>query len=179
MKKIVIVYETGEGHTQTVAERVASTLKADGCGVQVVLCKAATPSMLTDSDGIILGGSIHLGRHSKQLMRFAEQHRDLLSAKPNAFFLLCLTAKFETPEKKAEAARYLEDFAKRTGFAPGHAEAFAGALLFTKYNFIKRAMMKSIAEKEGETDVDTSRDYVFTDWDAVDTFARAFLARLD
>jgi menaquinone-dependent protoporphyrinogen oxidase len=50
-------------------------------------------------------------------------------------------------------------------------------LLYTKYNFLKRGLMKSITKKQGG-DIDTSRDFIYTDWDAVDAFAREFLERL-
>src|SRR5262249_4218420 len=52
---------------------------------------------------------------------------------------------------------------------------FAGALMYTRYGWIKRHIMRSIEAKEGR-DVDTSRDYEYTDWDAVDEFARTVLA---
>ena len=174
MKKIVIIYESVEGHTREVAERMGAAITAADCQVSSFPCKSADSTMLSEADGILLGGSIHAGKHNKKLMRFAETHRDLLGAKPSAFFLVCLTAKFTTPEKKAEVAAYLKDFAERTGFSPGRSVAFAGALKYTKYNFLKRALMKSISNNQGG-DIDTSRDFVYTDWDAVDAFAKAFV----
>jgi menaquinone-dependent protoporphyrinogen oxidase len=36
-------------------------------------------------------------------------------------------------------------------------------------------MMKRIARSKGSKDLDTSRDYVYTDWDEVRRFAREFL----
>ena len=47
---------------------------------------------------------------------------------------------------------------------------FAGALLYTRYGWVKRHLMRAIARHEGG-DVDTSRDHDYTDWDAVEHFA--------
>ena len=35
--------------------------------------------------------------------------------------------------------------------------------------------MKQIARSKGSTDTDTSRDYVYTDWEIVRRFAREFI----
>ena len=174
MKKIAILYESGEGHTAAVVERMGAIFEEAECAVTKVRCKANSVPALEEADGIIIGGSIHAGGHNKKLVRFVTEHRDLISAKPNAFFLVCLTANYDTPEKKAEVDGYLKDFETRTGLTPGVSQAFAGAILYTKYNFVIRAIMKSIAKKEGG-DTDTSQDHIYTDWQAVETFARDFL----
>ena len=174
MKKIAILYESVEGHTATVVERMDAIFQETGCAVTKVRCKASSIQAIEEADGIVIGGSIHAGRHNKKLIRFVADHRDLISVKPNAFFLVCLTANYDTPEKKSEVEGYLREFETRTGLTPGVSHAFAGAILYTKYNFVIRAIMKSIAKKEGG-DTDTSRDHIYTDWQAVETFARDFL----
>jgi menaquinone-dependent protoporphyrinogen oxidase len=52
---------------------------------------------------------------------------------------------------------------------------FGGALLYTQYGFIKRYVMKQITRHKGSSDTDTSRDYVYTDWESVKHFAEEFL----
>lgn len=54
----------------------------------------------------------------------------------------------------------------------------AGTLRYTRYGFFKRFLMKQINKREGG-DTDTSRDYEYTDWDAVTAFANEFLGRLE
>ncbi len=50
--------------------------------------------------------------------------------------------------------------------------SFSGALLYTQYGFLKRHLMKRISEdKPGNLGLDTSRDYVSTEWDGVKRFA--------
>jgi menaquinone-dependent protoporphyrinogen oxidase len=65
-------------------------------------------------------------------------------------------------------------FIAETGWRPRRIELVAGALPYTKYNFLVRYVMKRISAKEGG-DTDTSRDYEYTDWNAVDRFAVEFV----
>ena len=60
-------------------------------------------------------------------------------------------------------------FVKDTGWQPARAMPVAGALVYSKYNFFVRFVMKRIARKAGAP-TDTSRDYEFTDWAALDRF---------
>jgi len=54
----------------------------------------------------------------------------------------------------------------------------AGALKYTQYDFFTRLLMKRIAKKEGRT-TDTSRDYEYTDWNAVRQFVKEFVVRVN
>ena len=47
---------------------------------------------------------------------------------------------------------------------------FAGALVYTQYGWLKRHVMRAIVKREGG-DLDMSRDYEYTDWEAVERFA--------
>jgi len=53
----------------------------------------------------------------------------------------------------------------------------AGALLYTKYNFIVRFIMKRIARQAGAA-TDTSKDYEYTDWAALSRFIDEFVKEL-
>ncbi len=69
-------------------------------------------------------------------------------------------------------------FVAETGWAPAHVLPVAGALAYSRYNFLIRFVLKRIARANGAP-TDTSRDYEFTDWQAVDNFVRdALVARL-
>ncbi len=79
-----------------------------------------------------------------------------------------------TPEERARFAadvqKVLEAFLKETGWRPKRVKPVAGALLYTKYNFLVRFIMKRIAKTTG-AETDTSRDYEYTNWAALDRFA--------
>ena len=55
---------------------------------------------------------------------------------------------------------------------------FAGALVYTRYGWLKKRLMRSIAKRDG-SDTDMSRDHEYTDWDAVDEFARDALGVIE
>jgi hypothetical protein len=50
--------------------------------------------------------------------------------------------------------------------------AFAGALQYREYDFATRLVMRLLMQR-GEHPTAISRDFDYTDWDAVDAFARA------
>jgi len=77
-----------------------------------------------------------------------------------------------------EAKGYMEEFTRETGWRPDMVGLFAGVLLYKQYGFIKRHMMKKIVRDKGNPDTDTSRDYVYTDWNDVRHFVEEFLEGL-
>lgn len=176
--KIAICYATGEGHTASVAEHIEKRLAAAGHEVELTLCRKVSAEALQAADGVMVGASVHMGKHHKHAVRFAREHQALLAAKPSAFFSISLTATSDKPEKRAELQGYLDAFQEKTGWRPDQIQAFAGALQYTKYGFVKRKIMLKIARDEGG-DADPSRDYVYTDWDAVDTFADEFVSKIE
>ena len=80
----------------------------------------------------------------------------------------------------AKHIRAIRPFEQETGWHPDKVAMFGGALLYTQYGFIKRHMMKKIAgDKPGDLGTDTSRDYVYTEWDGVKRFAEHVATDLD
>ena len=77
----------------------------------------------------------------------------------------------------ADVKRMLDVFVAETGWLPARMFPVAGALAYSRYNFLVRFIMKRIARKEGAP-TDTSRDYEFTNWDAVDRFAGELAERI-
>lgn len=67
-----------------------------------------------------------------------------------------------------------ERFLAETGWRPARSASLAGALLYSRYGILKRLLMRLIVWREGG-DTDASRDYEYTDWEAVEAFVRSFL----
>lgn len=166
--RVLLVYHTQEGQAAKVADRVASALRAGGASVEVHPAELA-PSP-AGFDGVILGDSIHIGRHSKELTRYAMEHADALNELPSALFQVSMTSASDDPAHTEQAAAMVQQFSEATRFDPDMVGLFAGALAYTRYGWIKRALMKQIAgRRQGATD--TSRDWEYTDWEDVDAFA--------
>jgi menaquinone-dependent protoporphyrinogen oxidase len=71
----------------------------------------------------------------------------------------------------------LETFFKQTGWHPTTVKPVAGALLYSKYNFLIRFVMKRVARKAGAS-TDASRDYDYTDWIGLDKFVEEWGAEI-
>lgn len=173
-KRIAVVYSTTEGQTEKIARHIGKRLQEHGADVAVMHAREIPLDYtLENSDAIIMGASIHVGQHQDSLKDYVIDHADTLNEMPSAFFSVSLTAH----DEHEKARNFTLQFQNQTGWKPPFAEAFAGALKYTEYNFLKRALMKSIAEKNG-ANTDTSRDWEYTDWDKVTRFADAFYTSL-
>jgi menaquinone-dependent protoporphyrinogen oxidase len=188
MKPVLILFATREGHTRRIVERIATTSQQKG--VATVVRDLSTTNGAIDFrafSGVILAGPIHAGKHPRQLVELVKTKRQALSELPTLLLTVCLAqAGVENPstpaDKRAAAERavaaLIADFNEQTGFLPTYTKTVAGALPYTQYNFFIRWVMKRIVAKEGG-DTDTSRDYVYTNWAALDRTMEDFLGQLD
>ena len=175
MSRILILFSSHDGQTRRIASRVGEVLAR--AGHETVLRFAGEPgprAAIEASDAVIVGAPIRYGHYPKRFEALVREHLAALRARPNAFFSVCLTAG-GPGAKPAVASGYVRDFVERTGWQPGDTAILAGALLYRKYNPFIRLMMRFIVGRAGG-ETDTSRDYEYTDWDAVERFATRFAA---
>jgi menaquinone-dependent protoporphyrinogen oxidase len=178
MTRILIAYGTCEGHTTRIAQYLAEFIRSHGCEAYTVDVERATAGKPDGYDGVIVGASVHMGKHERYVLHYIRQNRDILQRLPSAFFSVSLAARDDSEEARKEVEGYLEKFVQQTGWRPRQIGRFAGALLYTRYGFFKRWIMRKIARDKGSPDIDTSRDYVYTDWHSVRRFAEEFLESL-
>ena len=180
-----VFFATREGHTRKIAERIAADLRQRGAPVDLFDVRDCPDPDWTRYSAVCLAASVHLGHHEREMIAFAARHRVTLVRLDAAFVSVTLSeAGAEDPARSAaerqhsaeDAQRMIDVFVKETGWRPEHALAAAGALAYTKYNFLVRFLMKRIARKAGAP-TDTSRDYEFTDWPALDRFVDALADR--
>lgn len=174
MPRVAVVFHSIEGQTERVARRIAELLNARGARADVFPVSAA-PASLWTYDTVVVGGSVHLGRHHRDLAAFIVRHSPELHARPTAFFSVSLTAAQADDDSQDLIHDIVGQFLDDAGWEPDSVAYFGGALAYTRYNAIKRFIMKRIAARMGQP-TDTSRDFEFTDWDAVDRFADDVLA---
>ena len=171
MPNILLIYASTHGHTARIASRIADTLRAGGAAVTLAQADAAPEP--SDFDAVIVGASIHAGHHQREIVDWAAHHRTSLGLVPSAFFTVCLTAADDTDEARAATRRYLDEFVEAAGWTPERSTTFAGALQYREYEFMTRLLIRLMMRAKHRP-TDTSRDYDYTDWDAVDRFAREF-----
>jgi menaquinone-dependent protoporphyrinogen oxidase len=170
--RILVAYHSVEGQAAKVAQRIAETMRTAGADVEVREVDDAPPP--GEFDAVVVGDSIHV-HHSRALRHYVDRHVEALNAMPAALFQVSMASATDDDEHERTARKYVSQLLDESGFDPDAVGMFAGALMYTKYGWIKRHIMRSIEAKEGR-DVDTTRDYEYTDWDAVDEFATAVLA---
>ena len=176
MSTVLIAYGTTEGQTAKIADVIADVLREKGHEAEPVDIKSLGDSIADGYAAAIIGASIHMGKHDKHVVEFIQKNLDTLSRLPSAFFSVSLAAHGDSEE----AEGYVEQFEQETGWHPDKVALFGGALLYTQYGFFKRHMMKKIAaDKPGHLGLDLSRDYVYTEWDAVKRFAEHFAEQLE
>lgn len=169
MANLLVAYGTGEGQTAKVAEHIGETLRDRGHDADVADLADGDPSV-AEYDAVLVGSSIHYGKHGKRVRQFVRDNVDALAARPTAFFQLSLASATDTDDAAAETAGYVEAFIDATGWHPDRIATFGGALRYSEYGFLKRLMMRRIT-RESFPDVDTSDDTEFTDWGEVTAFA--------
>lgn len=177
MKPILVVYATREGHTRRIAEHIAATVRARGHQAAVVDAAHLPEGFSVDNyAAAVVAASVHTGKHEKEIVEFVKLYRAELERILAVFLSVSLSeAGAEDPaaslEHRARAAadvqRMIDAFLKETGWHPSKVRAAAGALSYTKYNFLVRFVMKRIAKSQGAS-TDTSRDHELTDWEALD-----------
>lgn len=169
MSSFLILYGTGEGQTAKIAQRIATTISERGHEATVIDVRDRTDSFaLNGYDAVIVGASIHVGKHQEAIREFVSENRDTLAGMPTVFFQVSLSSANE--EKQEEAAGYVESFIAETGWHPDRIGQFGGALRFSEYGFLKRLMMKQIAKDLLTEERKPKGDIEFTNWDAVDAF---------
>jgi menaquinone-dependent protoporphyrinogen oxidase len=178
VSRVLILFATTEGHTARIADRIARRLQGRGYTIELLRADSIPSGFNpTACDDVIIGASIHYGHHPNYLRAFIRRHRAALALRPGAFFSVSLSA--GGPGAKPEAAqRYLDAFLRQTGWRPRQTASFAGALQYSRYGVFKKLMMRLIVGMAGG-DTDPTRDYEYTDWDAVDRFTDVFVRRFE
>ena len=187
MSSIGIFYATREGHTRRIAEHLAAALLTRGLAVDVLNVKDLPEDVpITQYSAVVLAASVHAGSHEPETIAFVKAHRTELDNMAHAFVSVTLSEagaerRTSTPEERARFAadvqKVVDMFVAETGWQPKRVMPVAGALLYTRYNFLVRFIMKRIA-KEAHADTDTSRDYDYTDWEDLDRFAEKLAQEL-
>lgn len=178
MANILIVYGTTEGHTRKIAQRIGGFIREMGHNVEVVDSADVPENFNTDGfNACIFMGSLHQGKHQRSLVHFVQKYRDVLRKVPSAFLSASLTAASKVADHHDELQMCVDRFFEETEWTPTEWEPVAGVLLYVEYDWFKRMILKSISKKAGG-DTDTSKDYEYTDWHALEEFVKQFLAKI-
>ena len=174
MTHVLMVYGTRQGHTEVITERIAAYLRAAGHDVDVRNLGDATPRPDPAAyDAVLVGASVHAAGFEREVREWARHYAPALRSRPNAFYSVSLSAAGDDAQSEGDLNTVTEAFVRDTEWEPARIEKFAGALEYSKYNWlVKRIMRRIVRKKRGDEFEDMSRDYDLTDYRQVDAFAR-------
>jgi menaquinone-dependent protoporphyrinogen oxidase len=177
-KRILVAFGTTHGHTAKVATAIGEAI--DRAGAQAVVVDTALNAAAIDVDGfdgVIVAASVHAGGYQDAVLDWVRRRARSLNTMPTAFVSVCLGVLQEDGKVQAELAQLRDRFLDKTGWTPQIVLPVAGALAYSRYNFVTRALMRRVAAQAGG-DTDTAHDYEYTDWQALAEFATSFARRL-
>lgn len=179
MKPLLVLHATREGQAAHIARRIAMQARAQGVEADLHDAARSPQVSLSGYGAAMLIASVHMQRHEPEMRRFAARHVRELNEMPSAFISVGLSQAgaedaSATAESRAQCAAGAEGmiarFLNETGWHPARIKAVAGALRYSKYGALVRFVMKRIARRMGAPD-DASKDYEYTDWRALESFA--------
>lgn len=169
--KTLVLYSSVDGQTLKILARITATLEGE---VTLFNVDKDLHIDFSEYDKVLIGASIRYGNLRKNLLQFVNKHKAQLDKLPNAFFLVCLTAR--KPEKANPANNaYMAKFDRLSLWQPRLKGVFAGALLYSRYNWWQTLIIQLIMKITGGS-TDTTTDIELTDWPKVDLFSKDFAA---
>ena len=171
---IPVFYATTEGQTRRIAERLAAIFREKGFTSRALDVASSNADYVDWSRvrAAVVGASLHAHRHQRSAEAFVREHAGDLNAHPSAFVSVSLAAISPMSAERDAAAQIASQLPARSGWHPNDIVCVGGRLAYTQYGFLTRFIMKHIARRHGMT-TDSSRDYEFTNWDAVARLADA------
>lgn len=177
--RAAVFYATREGQTRRIAARIAADLRTHGVEADTIDVRRIGPVDWPRYSAACVAASVHGGHHEREMIAFVKKNRAHLERLTASFVSVTLSeATVEDADRPAadrekaaaDVQHMIDVFVNASGWRPERTLAVAGALAYSKYNPFIRFIMKRIARKAGAP-TDTSRDYEFTNWLAVDRFA--------
>ncbi len=172
MKKMLVLYSTVDGQTLKIIKAIQDVVESDyQCEVvNIAECQHIDISIF---DKVVIGGSVRYGHLNKTLYQFVEKHKTDLDKADNSFFCVNLTAR-KAEKNTPETNAYMQAFLAKSNWVPKNQAVFAGALLYSKYNWWQTLIIQMIMRITGGS-TDKSKDIEFTDWLKVEKFAKSLL----
>jgi menaquinone-dependent protoporphyrinogen oxidase len=147
--RILVAYATRAGSTIKVAETIGEALNDAGATVDVQNVKNVND--ISPYSAVVLGSAVRAGKWMSEAVKFVKTYEESLSQMPVAYFVVCLTMKEDTAEKRKEVLAYLDPIKEQTPqVQPIDVGLFAGAFDMSKLSFLFRLVMKSMKASEGD-----------------------------
>ena len=184
-KKVLIVYGTRYGATESTSEEIAKVLREAGLDTTVVNAGKDKVKDISGYDMVIVGSGMQMAKWTGDAENFLKKFSKELSEKKTAIFVSSAAEammKFDKNDAELEKIKkqYLEDKAVLYGLNPVSMVIFGGVWDFNKMNFIFKKTMspfKIKIEEAGFKEVSPGC-YDTRDWDVIRNWAKEMAAKV-
>lgn len=172
--EFLILFETVEGQTRKIVDRVDQQLRAAGHGVWLFNTEDRLASLsFDDIDKVILAAPVHERRHPKSFEVLIGSSLSDLKSRQTLLISVSLKAAF--PEGMAEAQDYLKEMEMRTDFEPDFRALTAGAVRTSSYDYFESQVVQHVALDGRDVDL-VNGVHEFTDWDKLHADVAEFIS---
>jgi menaquinone-dependent protoporphyrinogen oxidase len=162
--KILVTYASRNGSTAGVAEAIGKTLAESGAQVDILPMQAVND--LSAYRAVVAGSAIQAAQWLPEAMQFMQAHREELSRKPFAAFLVCMTLAMKNGNYREHVSNWLEPV--RALVRPVSEGLFAGALDIRKVRSFGNRLKFRLSVLMGVWSEGDHRD-----WDAIRLWAES------
>jgi menaquinone-dependent protoporphyrinogen oxidase len=164
-KKILVAYGTRAGSTAEVADAIGKKLALGGVAVDVKPVQRI--QSLNGYQAVVLGSAIRAGKLLPEVRDFFKAHKEEFRKLPVAYFVVCMTLREDTPEKRKIVNAYLDPL--RAEITPIDAGLFAGKMDYSKLGFSEKFIIKNVVKvPEGD----------LRNWQEINNWAEQLLPKL-
>jgi menaquinone-dependent protoporphyrinogen oxidase len=183
-KKVLILFGTRYGATESTSAEIAKVLQGEGLEVKVVNAKKEKVKDISPYDLIIVGSGMQMGKWTGEPESFLDQFQKELAARKVAIFVSSAAQALSEYEKKTEEVennrKYLEAKAAKYHLQPVSMIVFGGVWDFNKMNFLFRKTLGSFKPKieaAGYKEIKPGL-YDTRDWKAIKAWAKELAAKM-
>lgn len=142
-KKVLIVYGTRYGATESTSKEIVKVLGEKGIGVQLINAKKERVKSVSQYDMVIVGSGMQMARWTGAAASFLNKFQKELANKKLAIFVssgakALLIHQKKTDEVEKARKQYLEDKAAKYNLRPFSTTVFGGVWDFNKMFFLFR-----------------------------------------
>jgi menaquinone-dependent protoporphyrinogen oxidase len=184
-KKVLIVYGTRYGATESTVEKISKVLQEEGLEVKVVNARKESLKDVSPYDLVIVGSGMQMGKWTKEPENFLNQfQKDLANKKVALFVSSAAQALIEHENKTEEISnnrkQYLEEKAAKYNLKTVSMVIFGGVWDYNKMNFLFKRTLSSFKPKieaAGFKEIKPGL-YDTRDWNAIRRWAKELAAQL-
>ena len=142
MNNGLIIYSSTDGQTKLIAEYIFYNLNKK-FNYKLISIKDVNNFNLNDFDSIIVGASIRYGKYQDELYQFINNNIFELNNSKSCFFSVNAVAR-KNNKNSIYSNPYILKFFKNNLWKPDNIAVFAGKIVYQKYNFLDRHVIRFI-----------------------------------